>query len=320
MDAIIMAGGKGERCLPFTKYINKCAIEILDKPTIAWTVEGLRKHGIDNVFVVVNSNRESIENSLKEFENIIFVQQKETKGTGNALASIDWDLVSNEFIILAGDTLYDMNIIKILIQNCNMMVIGKVEDNSEYGVVEYSDGVVKKIHEKKGEEGDVNVSAYHFDKTILQYFGSDSFVEVINKAVSNGLKVNVIPIYDFSHLSSKDDVTAILGVKCEEIGDVHRFTVAVGKKTIGSVNLVEILNYSSLKRYGIVEDLVVDNDFRRIGIATMLMNSLVNVADRIGLYWIIANSRFERKHVHSFYESLGFEKYGYEFKMLNKRG
>ncbi|MBU0596909.1 GNAT family N-acetyltransferase [Patescibacteria group bacterium] len=67
--------------------------------------------------------------------------------------------------------------------------------------------------------------------------------------------------------------------------------------------------------YGLVEDVFVEEDFRRKGIGTKLMNSIIDEAKNIGCYKIIAQSRHDRREAHEFYDSMGFHNHGLNFRM-----
>lgn len=61
IDAVLMAGGRGERLRPLTLEIPKPLLEIGGKPIIDYNIEELAACGVDNIFVTVNYLREQIE-------------------------------------------------------------------------------------------------------------------------------------------------------------------------------------------------------------------------------------------------------------------
>lgn len=100
--AIILAAGKGTRFQSET--INKVAIPLSGKPIIAYGVELLEKVGIHNIFVVVGFAKESIQKALVGHK-VTFVEQKEQKGTADALASALTHISSTvkDILVLNGD-------------------------------------------------------------------------------------------------------------------------------------------------------------------------------------------------------------------------
>ena len=58
--AIIPAAGLGTRFLPITKAVPKPMLPVLDKPTIQFIAEELRRAGIDEIVIVVSPDSEVI--------------------------------------------------------------------------------------------------------------------------------------------------------------------------------------------------------------------------------------------------------------------
>jgi GNAT superfamily N-acetyltransferase len=93
------------------------------------------------------------------------------------------------------------------------------------------------------------------------------------------------------------------------------FKCRQGKKVIGRAFLFIIKNELHQKPYGLLEDLFVDEKYRGQGLGTMLVQQVIQKAKEAGCYKLLATSRFGRKEVHKFYKKLGFEKWGYEFRL-----
>ena len=58
--AVIPAAGFGTRFLPATKAIAKEMIPIIDKPTIEYIVREAMDSGIEDILIIVSSNKNSI--------------------------------------------------------------------------------------------------------------------------------------------------------------------------------------------------------------------------------------------------------------------
>jgi GNAT superfamily N-acetyltransferase len=74
---------------------------------------------------------------------------------------------------------------------------------------------------------------------------------------------------------------------------------------------------STRARFGLLEDLYVEQAYRGHGVARELVGAVVERARREGCYKLIATSRNDgtREGVHRWYERLGFRDYGTEFRM-----
>ena len=84
---------------------------------------------------------------------------------------------------------------------------------------------------------------------------------------------------------------------------------------VAYARLYPIHNNIHKEDYGLIEDVFVYEKYRRLGIGFNLIKHIIVYAKESNMYKIIATSRFSREYVHKFYEDLGLEKYGYEFRM-----
>lgn len=129
--AVIPAAGFGTRFLPFTKAVPKEMLPIVDTPTIEYIVREAMESGIEEVLIIINSDKECIKthfghnqsfenfliskNKTKELEmiqalpkqvKVEFTYQEEQLGLGHAVLCAE-EFVQNEpFALLLGDDLY----------------------------------------------------------------------------------------------------------------------------------------------------------------------------------------------------------------------
>jgi len=144
MKALILAAGKGERLQPLTDYKPKAMLPVCNKPLIDYQIEMLRKHGIDEVAVVIGH----LEKALKEHLNVKFYRDASISGTASAVYAAK-DFIDDEFILLYGDVFFDGSINE-LTKTPNSMAVVQVEDVSRYGEVIFRDGKLVNIKEKSG--------------------------------------------------------------------------------------------------------------------------------------------------------------------------
>lgn len=74
VDAVMMAGGKGERLRPLTENTPKPLLPVGDKAIIDHNVDRLISYGINHITVTVNYLKEQIENHYQEPRNGIHIQ------------------------------------------------------------------------------------------------------------------------------------------------------------------------------------------------------------------------------------------------------
>lgn len=104
VDAVIMAGGRGERLRPLTDDTPKPLLKVGDKPIIEHNIDRLRLFGIDDFWITIKYLGEQIENHLGNGNgrniNIQYVKEEKPLGTIGAVSNIknfqhDYILVTN---------------------------------------------------------------------------------------------------------------------------------------------------------------------------------------------------------------------------------
>lgn len=190
--AIILAGGKGSRMLPWTSAVSKTMLPIIDKPVLHYVVEEILNAGIKDIMIVVGYKKDQIIEYFKQnrLSNINFVVQKEQLGTGDALkCARDW-INKDNVLVAVGDELYDgtncnhKKIIPLLLdcyKHHNNTVIGckmlSKKDATRFGVIQYKEygksKLLTNIIEKPKEEDIitplVNVGRYVLKNEVLKY-------------------------------------------------------------------------------------------------------------------------------------------------------
>lgn len=106
-DAVLMAGGKGERLKPFTNSTPKPMLKIGDKPIIIRNIERLISYGINKFHISVRHMAEQIEEGIIQYGmddvSIDFVKEDKPLGTIGAVKLIKG--FSNDTILLMNSDL-----------------------------------------------------------------------------------------------------------------------------------------------------------------------------------------------------------------------
>ena len=117
MKALISAAGIGSRMGNLTKDVNKCALKINGIPIIERLVNSLEQIGIEEVFVVVGYQQQTIKDILKD--RVTYVENENYKNTGiltSILKSKNF-LINSDFLFMTGDSVMDISIIESIINN-----------------------------------------------------------------------------------------------------------------------------------------------------------------------------------------------------------
>lgn len=66
---------------------------------------------------------------------------------------------------------------------------------------------------------------------------------------------------------------------------------------------------------GVIEDVAVDPDLQGRGIGAAMMRYARDICREKGCYKLVLSSNQAREDAHAFYESIGFERHGYSFRV-----
>ncbi|OGE76464.1 MAG: GNAT family N-acetyltransferase [Candidatus Doudnabacteria bacterium RIFCSPLOWO2_01_FULL_48_57] len=84
---------------------------------------------------------------------------------------------------------------------------------------------------------------------------------------------------------------------------------------VGRAYLYLLKNDLHPEPFGFMEDVFVEENFRKHGIGSMLIKAIIEEAKALGCYKLICTSRYEKPDVHGFYKKFGFKEHGFEFRM-----
>jgi ribosomal protein S18 acetylase RimI-like enzyme len=97
----------------------------------------------------------------------------------------------------------------------------------------------------------------------------------------------------------------------------YKIYVAVsGEQIVGTFALLIMHNLAHMGApSAVIEDVAVDPQWQGRGVGKMMMHYALEVASEKGCYKVVLSSNLKRERAHAFYESLGFERHGYSFRV-----
>jgi bifunctional UDP-N-acetylglucosamine pyrophosphorylase/glucosamine-1-phosphate N-acetyltransferase len=163
MIAVIMAGGLGKR---MGSNISKVLYKVCGVPMIIRIINTLKylsySKNLEKIIIVVGKYKNEIKNVIDNFidnedyfPKIVYVNQKETLGTGHALMCCNDELIKypeTDILILSGDVpMLSVDTIKNLVDvNSDIKIITTIiSDPYSYGRIILKDGKFNKIVEEK---------------------------------------------------------------------------------------------------------------------------------------------------------------------------
>jgi D,D-heptose 1,7-bisphosphate phosphatase len=116
MKVVIMAGGKGTRVSSIASDIPKPMIPICGKPILEYQIECLKRNGLTEIILVIGHLGEHIKYFFgdgKRFGcNISYYNETEPLGTAGALYKLKH--LSDDFILLNGDVIFDIDFSRMI--------------------------------------------------------------------------------------------------------------------------------------------------------------------------------------------------------------
>lgn len=204
IDAIIMAGGRGQRLRPLTDVVPKPLLKVGNKAIMEHNLDRLALYGIDDFWVSVKYLGEQIESHFGDGNEknvkIKYVWENEPLGTIGAVSQIDnfkhdYILVTNSDLLTNID--YEQFFLEFLRQDADLAVLTiPYQVNIPYAVLETNDGKVKSFKEKPTYTYYSNGGIYLIKKEMLSFIPKDTFfnaTDLMEKLIKNNLKVISFP-------------------------------------------------------------------------------------------------------------------------------
>src|SRR5512132_3017289 len=180
MQAVILVGGEGTRLRPLTSTVPKPVVPLVGRPFIAYLLEWLARHGVNDVVMSCGFLATAVRNVLGDGSlyglRLRFIEEPEPRGTAGALKYAE-DLLDQRFLMLNGDVLTDLDLTAQLAQHEATGAVGTlalvpVADPTAYGLVRLNeDQSVKEFVEKpSADEIDtklISAGAYVLERAVL---------------------------------------------------------------------------------------------------------------------------------------------------------
>lgn len=207
VDAVLMAGGKGERLRPMTENTPKPLLKVGDKPIIDYNVERLLKFGIEHIHVTVNYLAEQIES---HFENdldgirVHCVREPKFLGTIGAVKFIQ-HFHNDTVLVMNSDLFTNIDLEEFFDQfskeDADISVAAVPYSISvPYGIFELNGNNILGLQEKPTFNYYANGGIYLIKRKLLDLIPSNTFFNVtdlIELVISRNYKVTRFPLLGY---------------------------------------------------------------------------------------------------------------------------
>lgn len=204
VDAVLMAGGKGERLRPLTEKTPKPLLPVGDKAIIDHNIDLLISYGIKHISVTVNYLKEQIEDHFREPRNGIQIQTvREPKYLGT-IGSIKYvpQFFNDTVLLMNSDLFTNIDYEDFFLhfqQNDAEMSVAAIPYNVSipYGILELDGRDVLGLLEKPKYNYYANAGIYLIKRKALDEIPDNSFfnaTDLIEKLIAKGSKVIRYPL------------------------------------------------------------------------------------------------------------------------------
>ena len=204
IDAVLMAGGKGERLRPLTDKMPKPLVKVGDKAIIDYNIDRLISYGVKHINVTVNYLGEQLEEHFSAPINGVKVETVREPNYLGTIGSIrfvkefhhDTILVMNSDLFTNID--YEDFYLHFKEHDADMSVAAVPYDVSiPFGIFELDGRDIKGIKEKPSYHYYANAGIYLIKKDVLKYIPQNKFfnaTDLIEKLIKQQMNVIRFPI------------------------------------------------------------------------------------------------------------------------------
>jgi dTDP-glucose pyrophosphorylase len=204
IDAVIMAGGKGERLRPLTLTTPKPLLKVGDKCIIDYNVDTLISYGMENISVTVNYLGEQLVEHYKGKRNNIqikCVREPNFLGTMGSVKFVD-SFVNDTVLVMNSDLFtnidYEDFYLHFLDNKADMSVAAvPYSVNVPYGIFELTGRDIQGVKEKPTYNYYANAGIYLIKKKLLDLIPDNVFYDAtdfIDALIAQHHKVIRYPI------------------------------------------------------------------------------------------------------------------------------
>ena len=208
VDAVIMAGGRGQRLLPLTEHTPKPLLLVGNKPIIEHNIDRLALYGIDDFWISINYLGDMIEAFFKDGSSkniqINYIKEDKPLGTLGAVSLVnkfkhDYILISNSDLLTNID--YEHFFLDFISQNADMAIVTiPYHVNIPYAVLETDKGNVLGFKEKPTYTYYSNGGIYLIKKSLIDLVPYDEFfnaTDLMNELIRQKKKVYSYPLMGY---------------------------------------------------------------------------------------------------------------------------
>ncbi len=207
VDAVIMAGGKGERLRPLTESTPKPLLPVGDKAIIDHNVDRLISFGVKHISVTVNYLKEQIEEHYKEQYKGIQIQTVREPQFLGTIGSIRFvpNFYNDTILLMNSDIFTNIDYEDFFLhfkQNDADMSVAAIPYNVSipFGILDLDGRNILGLLEKPKYTYYANAGIYCIKRDVLDMIPENSFfnaTDLVEKLISKGKSVIRYPLHGY---------------------------------------------------------------------------------------------------------------------------
>ncbi|GAB1448388.1 hypothetical protein MASR2M44_13970 [Bacteroidota bacterium] len=208
LDALIMAGGRGERLKPLTDSIPKPLLKVGDKPIIEHNIDRLNTYGIDDIWISIRYLGEQLVDYFKDGRDrgmrINYVWEDNPLGTAGALALVE-DFIHNHILMMNSDLLTNIDFEDLFLfferHEADFAVACiPYQVNVPYAVMETQDYSVTGFKEKPSYTHYSNAGIYLMKREVVKHIPKNqpfNATDLMEYLIKSNMKVVAYPMVGY---------------------------------------------------------------------------------------------------------------------------
>lgn len=216
IDAVLMAGGKGERLRPLTEKTPKPLLPVGDKAIIDYNIDNLMYYGIKHISVTVNYLKEQIEEhfaTVKDGVKVQCVREPRFLGTMGALRFVE-NFHHDTILIMNSDLFTNIDLedfyLHFIETGADMSAAAVPYSISvPYGIFNVNEDNITGLTEKPTYNYYANAGIYLIKQDMLNLIPQDTFfnaTDLIELSISQNKKVVRFPLHGYwIDIGNKDE-------------------------------------------------------------------------------------------------------------------
>lgn len=208
VDAVIMAGGEGQRLRPLTEKTPKPLLKVGDKPIIEHNLDRLAIYGVYHIHITLRYLGEQIEqyfgDGVSKSLRINYVTERDALGTIGAVGLVP-EFKNDVVLVMNSDLLTNINyedFYNTFVEKDADMLIAAVPYNVNvpYAVLETTAGKVERFVEKPTYTYHSNAGIYLIKRELLKRIDGKlkyDATDFMQSLIQEGRNVQTYPLLDF---------------------------------------------------------------------------------------------------------------------------